>query len=68
MPSTTKEVIQVTQINIQKARLAQIELLNKLNKCNGPNLIFSPLTFIDFSSQIFLSFLGNCNYDQAKES
>ena len=30
MPSTTKEIIEVTQLNMQKARLAQIEILNKL--------------------------------------
>ena len=40
--STTKrEVIEVTQINTQKARLAQIELLNKLNKCKNPFIIIT---------------------------
>ena len=29
-------MIEVTQLNTQKARLAQIELLNKLNKCKNP--------------------------------
>ena len=36
MPSTTKEIIEVTQINMQKARHAQIEMLNKLNKSKNP--------------------------------
>ena len=36
MDSTTKEIIEVTQINMQKA---QIELLNKLNKCKNPFII-----------------------------
>ena len=31
--SIKREVIEVTQISTQKARLVQIELLNKLNKC-----------------------------------
>ena len=39
MPSTTKEIIEVTQLNMQKARHAQIEMLNKLNKCKNPFLI-----------------------------
>ena len=39
MNSTTKEIIELTQINMQKARLAQIELLNKLNKCKNPFII-----------------------------
>ena len=41
MPSTTKEIIEVTQLNMQKARLAQIEILNKLNKCSNPFLILT---------------------------
>ena len=41
MPSTTKEIIEVTQINMQKARLAKIELLNKLIKFKKPFLIVS---------------------------
>ena len=41
MPSTTKEIIEVTQLNMQKARHAQIEMLNKLNKCNNPFLILT---------------------------
>ena len=39
--STTKERIEVTQINTNKARLAQIELLNKLNKCRNPFIIIT---------------------------
>ena len=39
MPSTTKEIIEVTQLNMQKARHAQIEMLNKLNKGKNPFLI-----------------------------
>ena len=40
--STTKrEVIEVTKINTQKARLAQIELLSKLNKCKSPFIIIT---------------------------
>ena len=41
MPSTTKEIIEVTQLNMQKARHAQIEMLNKLNKCNNPFLLLT---------------------------
>ena len=41
MPSTTKEIIEVTQLNMQKARHAQIEELNKLNKCRNPFLIIT---------------------------
>ena len=41
MPSTTKEIIEVTQLNMQKARYAQIEMLNKLNKCNNPFLLLT---------------------------
>ena len=39
--STTKERIEVTQINTNKARLARIELLNKLNKCRNPFIIIT---------------------------
>ena len=41
MPSTTKEIIEVTQLNMQKARHAQIEILNKLNKVKNPFLILA---------------------------
>ena len=41
MPSTTKEIIEVTQLNMQKARLAQIELLNKINKCKNPFIVLA---------------------------
>ena len=41
MPSTTKEIIEVTQLNMQKARLAQIEVLNKINKCNNQFLMLT---------------------------
>ena len=41
MPSTTKEIIEVTQLNMQKARMAQIEMMNKLNKCKNPFLILA---------------------------
>ena len=41
MPSTTKEIIEVTQLNMQKARHAQIEMLNKLNKGKNPFLILT---------------------------
>ena len=41
MPSTTKEIIEVTQLNMQKARQAQIEMLNKLNKTKNPFLILN---------------------------
>ena len=41
MPSTTKEIIEVTQLNMQKARHAQIEILNKLNKTKNPFLILA---------------------------
>ena len=41
MPSTTKEIIEVTQLNMQKARHAQIELLNKLNKGKNPFIILT---------------------------
>ena len=40
-PSSNKKVIEVTQLNMQKARHAQIEMLNKLNKCNNPFLILT---------------------------
>ena len=39
--STTKEIIGVTQINMQKVRLVLIELLNKLNKCKNPFVILT---------------------------
>ena len=35
------EIIEVTQLNMQKARHAQIEMLNKLNKCSNPFLILT---------------------------
>ena len=41
MPSTTKEKIEVTQLNMQKARHAQIELLNKLNKSKNSFMILT---------------------------
>ena len=41
MSSTTKNIIKVTQLNMQKARHAQIEMLNKLNKCKNPFLIIT---------------------------
>ena len=41
MPSTTKEIIEVTQLNMQKARQAQIEMLNKLNKAKNPFLLLT---------------------------
>ena len=41
MPSTTREIIEVTQLNMQKARLAQIEILNKINKCKTPFIILA---------------------------
>ena len=41
MCSTTKEIIEVTQVNMQKARLAQIELLNKLNKTKNKYIIMT---------------------------
>ena len=41
MPGTTKEIIEVTQLNMQKARHAQIEILNKLNKAKNPFLIIA---------------------------
>ena len=41
MPSTTKEIIEITQLNMQKARHAQIEMLNKLNKAKNPFLILT---------------------------
>ena len=37
--TTGKGRIEVTQIKTNKARLAQIELLNKLNKCRNPFII-----------------------------
>ena len=41
MSSTTKEIIEATQLNMQKARHAQIKMLNKLNKCKNPFLIIT---------------------------
>ena len=41
MPSTIKEVIEITQLNMLKSRLAQIELLNKLNKSRNKFLILA---------------------------
>ena len=41
MSSTTKEIIEVTQLNMQKARHTEIEMLNKLNKCKNPFLIIA---------------------------
>lgn len=38
---TITEVIKVTQINMQKARMAQIEMLNKLNASKTPFLIIT---------------------------
>ena len=39
MSSTTKEIIEVTPLNMQKARHAQIKMLNKLNQCKNPFII-----------------------------
>ena len=63
MPSTTKEIIEVTQLNMQKARHAQIEMLNKLNKGKNPFLI---LTQEPYCYKLLMSWIYRVRMSKAR--